>query len=154
MVDTHYMNSCLPACCSVWVVRLSMAVTWPLPLVCFLWRGRAPLLSELGGQLVRAWKSKGLDFFSSTGQKAEKNGVSCCLCLGYQPIPGLGLLVIDLDVNKVGSLMHRLTKTHRFLVRWDLHGTGQNFFLYLGSLVPGLPSVSPRSTEATAAGFS
>ena len=67
------------------------------------------------------------------------------MCLGYQPIPGLGLLMIDLDANKVGSLMHR---THidppRFLVRRDLHGTGQNFFLYLGSLVSGLPSASPR----------
>ena len=55
--------------------------------------------------------------------------------------------MIDLDANKVGSLMHR---THidppRFLVRQDLHDTGQNFFLYLGSLVPGSPA-SPRSSR-------
>ena len=55
--------------------------------------------------------------------------------------------MIDLDANKVGSLMHR---NHidplRFLVRQDLHDTGQNFFLYLGSLVPGSPA-SPRSSR-------
>lgn len=60
--------------------------------------------------------------------KAERSWGSCYLGLNCHILLDLGLLVTNLDINRLGSLMHRLTFPQSFLMRWELHGTYRTSF--------------------------
>lgn len=52
-------------------------------------------------------------FHAQTKESREKLREAVVCALATISIPGLGFLVINLDINKIGSLMHRLTYVHR-----------------------------------------
>lgn len=63
-------------------------------------------------------------------RKAERSWGKLFLTLTTISVPGLGLLVTNLDVNSSGSLMHRLIHIlpQSFLVRWQVTCHARTYF--------------------------
>lgn len=117
-----------PSClCSAWVARMSM---WSL--------GSNPASGAARVSLSLFWgrrignecleKEAGVCFIYRLS-KAETSWAKLVWALTTISVQGWGLLLTNLVINRFGFLKHRLTYPHSFLVRWELHGTCQNFFL-------------------------
>lgn len=89
--------------CSSWA---HWAVT--LSLSSCLFSG-ASLLSEVGVQVMCNWKSRRLNFVWFIDQGKPREAGEAVVWV----IPGLELLVTNLDINRLGTLMHKLTHPHR-----------------------------------------
>lgn len=75
------------------------------------------------------WKIGRLDFVCFIDQaKLREVGEAVIWALTAISVSDLGLLVTNLDINRLGSLMHRLTFPQSFPMRWELRGTYRTSF--------------------------
>lgn len=126
----HCMSSPFLSCGSFWVFRLAMGPLCSHPGFIPMSSFSVNLFSFWGGRVGNEHlenQKAGFCLFYRPG-KAERSWGSCYLGLNCHILLDLGLLVTNLDINRLGSLMHRLTFPQSFLMRWELHGTYRTSF--------------------------